>query len=303
MNNLLTVLTQNILPIFLVAAFGYALRRWMHMDTRDLSRAVFYCLSPCLVFSSLVNSQLLGDELLRLSVFTLLTTAVMGTLAWLTAKALRLSRTETVALLLLTMFVNGGNYGLTLNQLRYGEEGLARAIVYFVTSTVVLYSLGIFLASTGHLTWRQSLARLWRMPPLYAAGLALIVYWLELELPTPLMRGIEIAGEGAIPLMLLVLGMQLADLRGHIHWRMLIPALSLRLLLAPFIGAGIAALLNLQDLGRATAIIEASMPSAVFNIVLATEFDLNPAVVTSVVAIGTLISPLTVAATITFFGL
>lgn len=303
MDNLLDVLTQNILPIFLVAAFGYGLRRWMHMEARDLSRAVFYCLSPCLVFSSLVSSQLLSDELLRLSSFTLLTTAVMGTLAWLTAKALRLPRTETVALLLVTMFVNGGNYGLTLNQLRYGEEGLARAIVYFVTSTVVLYSLGIFLASTGHLSWRQSLARLWRMPPLHAAVLAVLVYWLQLELPTPIMRGIEVAGAGAIPVMLLVLGMQLADLRGQLHLRLLLPAVSLRLLLAPVVAVGIAALLNLEGLGRATSIIEASMPSAVFNIVLATEFDLNPAVVTSIVAIGTLISPLTVAATITFFGL
>jgi hypothetical protein len=33
--DILTVITQNILPIFVVAAFGYALQRWKRLDTQD----------------------------------------------------------------------------------------------------------------------------------------------------------------------------------------------------------------------------------------------------------------------------
>lgn len=303
MNSIATVLTQNIVPIFIVAGFGYALRRWAGLQQKDLSRAVFFVLSPCLVFASLVSSQLASDEVLGLVIFTVGTTAVMGFLAGLIARVLRLSRTETIALMLMVMFVNGGNYGLTLNQLRYGDEGLARAIVYFVTSTVILYTIGIFLASTGQLSWRQALARLWRMPPIYATVAAISVYSLDIPLPAPLLRGVEVAGAGAIPVMLLVLGMQLADLRGRPTLRLAVPAISLRLVIAPFIALGITALLGLEGLGRATSIIEASMPPAVFNIILATEFDLQPTAVTSIVALATLISPLTLAVTITYFGL
>ncbi len=303
MDNIVAVFTQNIVPIFIVAGFGYALQRWAGLNKQVLSRAVFYCLSPCLVFSSLVNSQLANEELVGLAGFTALSILCMGVLAWVVAKLLKLSQAETAAMLLMVMFVNGGNYGLTLNQLRYGDEGLARAVVYYTTSTVILYTVGVFLASSGRLTWRQSLARLWRMPPIYAAVLAVLVYSLQINLPSPLLRGIEVTGSGAIPVMLLVLGMQLADLQGQATWRLALPTISLRLLIAPGVALALALLLNLEGTGRSTSIIEASMPPAVFNIILATEFDLQPAAVTSIVAIATLLSPLTLSVAITYLGL
>lgn len=303
MTTTVAVLTQNILPIFIVAAFGFGLQRWIRLDKRTLSSAVLYVFSPCLVFSSLVNSQLAGEELAVIAAFTLVTVFVMGLLGVVMAFLLRLSRVETVALLIVLMFVNGGNYGLTLNLLRYGNEGLARAIVYYTTSTFILYTAGLFIASMGELTWRQSLAQLLRLPPVYAAVLAVVVYTLRFNVPAPLMRAVEVAGEGAIPAMLLVLGMQMADLRGVARWRLAVPAVGLRLIIGPLIGMLVAVLLGLEGLGRATSIIEASMPPAVFAIILATEFDLQAEVVTSIVVLSTLLSPLTVAMVITLLGL
>ena len=67
--------------------------------------------------------------------FALLAMMAMGILAWLAARLLRLSRVETTALLIMVIFVNSGNYGLTLNQLRYGDPGLSRAVIYYTTST------------------------------------------------------------------------------------------------------------------------------------------------------------------------
>jgi len=297
------VLTQNILPIFIVAAFGFGLQRWVGLDKRSLSSAVLNVLSPCLVFSSLVNSELAGEELAALTAFALVSIFLMGLLGLAVSLLLRLSRAETAALLIVLMFVNGGNYGLTLNLLRYGNEGLARAVVYYTTSTFVIYTAGMFIASMGELTWRQSLRHLLRLPPVYAAVLAVVVYMLRLEMPTPLMRAIDVAGAGAIPVMLIVLGMQIADLRGIARWRLAVPAIGLRLVAGPLVGVLIAGLLGLEGLGRATSIIESSMPPAVFTIILATEFNLQPAAVTSIVVLSTLLSPLTVAAIITLFGL
>ncbi len=303
MSSVGVVFTQNILPIFIVAGFGFALQRWGGLDKQALSRAVFYCLSPCLVFASLVNSQLPGDELIALSLFTIITILLMGAMAWGVARLLRLSRLETTALVLMVMFVNGGNYGLTLNQLRYGDAGLARAVVYFTTSTVVLYTVGIFVASMGKLSWRAALRRLWQMPPMYAAVAAVVVYSFKLTVPAPLLRAIEVAGAGAIPVMLLVLGMQMASSDGRFPIRLALSTITLRLLVAPVLAVGVALLLGLYGVGRSTAIIEASMPPAVFTIILATEFELQPTAVTSIVVVATLLSGLTLAATISLLGL
>lgn len=303
MADIALVLTQNILPIFIVAAFGFALQRWIGIEKKPLSTIVLNVLSPCLVFSSLVGSQLPGDELVSLALFTVINVLLMGLVAYVAARLLRLGRTETIALLVVVMFVNGGNYGLTLNQLRYGDPGLARAVVYYTTSTVMLYTLGIFISSMGEMPWREALARLLRFPAVYAAVSAVVVYSFHISIPAPLLRGIEVAGAGAIPVMLLVLGMQLADLRTIASWRLAAPALVIRLVGGPLLGLAVATLLGLTGLGRATSIIEASMPPAVFTIILATEFDLDPPAVTSIVLVSTLLSPLTIATAITLLNL
>ena len=201
------------------------------------------------------------------------------------------------------MFTNSGNFGLTLNQLRYGDAGLSRAVVYFTVSTVLVFTLGIFVASLGRMDWRMALRRVLQMPAFYAVILALLVYGFNIPLPSFVARGVEIAGDGSIPVMLIVLGMQLADLRGMSDLRLAVPAVTLRLVVAPLVALVLAGLIGLQGTGYAVSILQASLPTAVITIILATEFDLQPAGVTTVVLLTTLLSPITLTLAITLLGL
>ena len=303
MNNILAVFTQNILPILIVAGCGFALQKWKTLDKQTLSKVTLYILSPALVFSSLVKSELKTGELGSLVLFTILAMAAMAIIAFLLARMMRLSRRETAALVITVVFVNGGNYGLTLNQLRYGDAGLSLAIVYYATSTILLYSVGILIASMGRLHWKAALKRLLSLPPIYAAVGAILVYFFAIPLPGPLMSAIDILGRGAIPVMLLVLGMQMADMQGNGALRLTIPAIGLRLLVGPLVAVLVAGLVGLQGLSRSVGIIEASMPTAVITIILATEFELQPTAVTSIVIGSTLLSPITLSLMITLLGL
>lgn len=303
MSEILAVLTQNILPIAIVAGFGYLLQRRARLDKRVLSNVVLTILSPALVFSSLVESKLTSSELGNLAAFTVLVIAANGILAFLVARLLRFSRQETALFMIVIMFVNGGNYGMTLNKLRYGEDGLSRAVVYYLVSTLLVYSAGIFISSLGSLNWRSALRSMATLPAFYAAFAAVVVYALRIPIPSPVMTAVDLAAQAAIPVMLLVLGMQIADLgpggENHIVW----PAVGLRLLVGPFIAVGVAALLGLTGLDRSVSIIEASMPTAVITIILAAEFGLPSSPVARIVVFSTLISPITVALTITLPGL
>lgn len=276
----------------------------MGLDVGTLSSVVFNVLSPCLVFSSLANSQLIGDELLQLVGFSTTNILVMGGLAFVLARVLRLGRAQTASMLILAMFVNSGNYGLTLLQLRYGGDGLARGVVYYVTTALLMYTAGILIASLGQVSWREALRRMTRLPAVYAALLAILVYNLQIPIPTPIMNGITIAGSGAIPLMLLVLGMQIADLRpddggNGFVW----PTIGLRLIVGPFVGLAVASLFGLQATSRSAMIVQSAMPSAILNLIIAAEFGLPTPPVARIVVFSTLLSPLTIAATITLLGL
>jgi predicted permease len=300
---ILDVLSQNILPIFLVAAVGFWLRRGMGLDKHVLSKLSFNALSPCLVFSLLVTTELPAGQLLQLALFAALSIGLMGLVGVVTGRLLKLSRLDTVALVIALMFVNGGNYGLTFNQLRYGDEGLARAIVYYATSTILLFTVGIVIASMGRKSGRETLGRLLRLPAAYAVLLALLVYGFSIPIPAPIMRSIQLIGAAALPVMLLVLGMQLADMDGWGNWRLAAPAVALRLIGGPLVALGVATGLGLNGLGRSVSIIEASMPTAVIVTILATEFDVQPSLMTTVVLLSTIFSLLTLPLMIALLGL
>lgn len=303
MSSFFDVFLQNILPIFLVASIGFGLRKGLGLDKKTLSSLSFYAFSPALVFITLVNSGLPGEELIQLAVFAIVVTLAMGLVAFLAGKLMRLPRIDIVALILVVMIINSGNYGLTLNQLRYGEDGLARASIYFGVSTILVYTLGVFIASMGQASWQDSLKRLVRLPAPYAVILAVIVYSFSIPIPSPIMRSIEIAAAGAIPVMLVVLGMQIADLKSITRVQLAVPASLIRLLIGPVVAVLVAGLVGLQGLSRATSIIEASMPSAVFTTILATEFDVRPGMVTTTVVLSTLLSAITLPLVITLLSL
>src|SRR5690606_5980614 len=112
-----------------------------------------------------------------------------------------------------------------------------------------------------------------------------------------------IAGNGAIPVMLIVLGMQIADLRPDEGARYIWPAAGLRLLAGPVVGVLVATLIGLQGIGRSAMIIEATTPTAAINLILAADCDSSTGGVARRVVLSSLISPITIAATITILGL
>lgn len=303
MSEITDVLVNNILPIFIVAAIGFALRQSLGLDVKTVARVTFNGFSPCLVFYSLVTAKLNGGELLLLGGYSLLTILLMGLLGWLVGRLFRLSRLDTVALVLALMFVNSGNYGLTLLELRYGDEGVVRGIAYFVVSTILAYSVGILVASAGQRTVREALTQLTRIPAVYAVVLAMLVYGFDLTVPAPLLKGIQIAAEGSIPVMLLVLGMQLADLRAMEGLKLAWLATGLRLVVAPLMALWLADRMHLEGLNRSAMLLEASMPTAVLVTVLATEYDVRPRLLTTIVVLSTLLSPFSLAVFITWAGL
>jgi predicted permease len=291
---ILDVLTKNILPIFLVAGAGF----W-----RPVASVVFNVFSPALVFSSLVSTQLPVTELGRLALFTLLTVLSMGALGLLVGRSMQLCKVDMAVLLLGLMFVNGGNYGLTLNQLRYGEQGLSLAIVYYIVSTILAYTVGVLIVSLGHRSLRESLQKLTGVPAIYAVVLALVVYGIDAPIPGPLMTAVDLAAGAAIPAMIVVLGMNMADMARVSQLRLALPVVSMRLLIGPLVGLTIAAVIGLEGLGRSVSVIEASMPSAVLTTVLATEFETKPATMTGIVVLSTLASPITLSLLINFLKL
>jgi hypothetical protein len=302
MKTLTLIFYNNILPIFLIVGLGFALKRTLDFEIKPISHTIFYILSPCLAFSSLYQSSLGGWEFWEIPSFVLVLTLVLWSISWAVTRALRLDKAMESAFLLTTLFVNAGNYGLSLIFLTFGEKALSRAVIYLLINTLLLNTAGVYLASRGRKERGCALFNILKVPLVYAASLAILLNLSHIRLPNPLLRAVNTIGKAAIPLMLLLLGMQLA--KTPFFWRKkgVFLAASIRLVLAPILAFLLASWLGLSETSRLVCVVEASMPTAVMTCILASQFDLLPDFITSVVFLSTLASPLTLTLLIALVG-
>lgn len=293
---------NNILPILLLSGAGYALGKLLEIDPRSLGRVTFYIFSPILIFDLLVRNQLQLGETAIVAAFALCFVFVLGLLTLFVGILLKLERPVLVSILITTMFSNTGNYGLPLVSFAFGEQALSYAGIYFVTMTLLFYTFGVFLASLGHMNLNAALIGLFRIPTLYAVLAAVLINWWNLELPTPVARAVELAADGTIPLLLILLGTQLTQVQFSGNQRALQLSVAFRLVLAPLVALLFAGLFGLQGASLQASVTEASMPTMVSTTILATEYNLDARLVTAVVFISTLLSPFTLTPLLVFLG-
>ena len=253
---------------------------------------VFYLFTPCLIFDSLTKSPLTQNDSLLIVAYTVTNLVVMGVLTWLLAKSFKLDRRLLIAVLLTTLFTNSGNFGLSLNLFAFGEDAVSYATLFFSTNAVLMYSVGVILASMGSVSLKEALLSIVKVPVIYALLFAVLFNVTHWQLPVFLDRPVSLLAQASIPTMIVLLGLQLqkADLSNH---RLGLSAANLlRLVAAPLVAIGLSVLFGFSGLLRKAGIVEMSMPTAVTAIVIATEFNVEPAFVTTVVTTTTLLSPL-----------
>jgi predicted permease len=294
LNTLLKLFADNILPILIVAGAGFILQRSLRIDPQPLSRIIFYTFTPSLVFSLMNSTEIETNDILRMVVLAITVVAAVGLLSWLLSRLFRLDGRITSAFILTATFMNAGNYGLSLNNLAFGETGLAWASIFFVTSAMLTNSAGVYVATVGRSSPAKALLGLLKVPAVYAIPIALMVRLCGWSVPQALDRSISILASAAIPSMLLLLGMQISRAGMPKRKGLLAAAASIRLLVSPLVAWFAAPLLGLTGMSAKAGILEAATPTAVMTIVIATEFDVEPEFVTSVVLATTLLSPLTI---------
>ena len=277
----------------MIAGAGFALARWLNASATTLTHVVFYTLLPCFAFRLLISTVATGRQFGQMVLLAVLVMVAMAAVGGVMSLALRLSRTEASAFLLVVMFSNGGNYGLPVVSFAFGEEALSYGTVFFLTGSVLTNTVGAFLAAAGRRTVRTALASVLRIPAIYGIAAALIVLATGVAVPTPLLRPITMLSDAALPLMILVLGMQLERARPPTRPGLVAAAVCVSLVVAPLVALGLTSLLNVSGPARQAVVVLSSMPVAVATTILALEFDASPEFVTSAVFLSTILSPLT----------
>lgn len=291
---MLTALLGIVAPVFALVALGAWLRRSGVLDPESISRLAFYVLIPALVFSSLADTRVPLADFGRIGLGVVLLAATTYALGAVVCRLAAAPDETRASYLLSTTFMNAGNFGLPVVLFAFGQDGFDVAVLYYVAQSFLANSLGAYVASRGATSARSALQNALRAPTLYAALLALPFLLLGAPPPQAALAPVQLVGRAAIPLMLFLLGAQLRPHATSIPARLLLLAVSTRLLISPAMAAILAGGVGLKGETAAVFTVESGMPTAVITVVLSMRFGANTGLLSGVIAYSTMGSLITV---------
>jgi len=280
------------------AALSEAIRRSFHLFT-------FGVAGPALIFTKLHHAQLsvetIGEPvLIALVMYALLTAISLGIGA-----VGRWTSEERRATVLALASKNCANYGLPIVLYAFGDEGLVIGTMFMITHIVTHMTVGLSIAGWAGdgPRWKRLLG-VFRFPYVYAVGLAFLLRALEpsFALPAAVARPIGLLGDTWIPLMLILLGMELARIRIAHVWRKAALLAAIKLIVPPLLALGLVTALRIDALVRDVLIVQSAMPTAVNGLLLARQFDVRPDLVASVLMLSTLGSVVTISVLLGFLA-
>ncbi|MEW8206134.1 MAG: AEC family transporter, partial [Candidatus Thiodiazotropha taylori] len=268
-------------PVFGRALLAYIYARLCGSDILSVNRINMQLFVPALLFYVLSEKIPDTQEWKTIAWGALMIIIVSGIVS---LPLTRLLGMRPRVLLPSMMFSNAGNLGLPLAALAFGEEMLPFAVVAFVVSTSLHFSLGIWLVS-GRLHPMVLLKN-----PVFLATVAGIAAHIgDWHTPAIVLPGLEMISQVAIPLMLVALGVRLIQVDLS-HWRaglagaLLCPA-------SGVISAIIAiALLQPSEQMSKILLLFSVLPPAVMNFLLAERYQRSADEVAAMVAFGNLAS-------------
>lgn len=285
-----------LLPVFGIFAIGFIGQKTLKFDIPNLSKLTLYLMSPFLAFNTFYTNALTIDyAYLAIYIFALCLSLIL--LVSLISFLLGYNLQDRCALILVSAFMNNGNYGTPVVLLVFGAVGLDIAVVLMVLQQLAMSTIGIYFAAKGSKDangMKTVMKRVVRMPIAYGALLGLTLQLLHVSLPSALMTCVKLVGDAAIPTIMIVLGMQLAVISfRRIELTKVGIALVLKLLIAPIIAFGLTLILPVDEMTKQIMILLAAMPTAANTTLMAVQFDTKPDLVSSATFISTVLSIIT----------
>jgi hypothetical protein len=274
--SLVSIFATAILPIVALSAVGFVLGRVRDVDPGPLNTVTVYVLAPALVFHSLATTTLGAGTLVDVAVAVVAYHAVMIVLAEGVGRLVGGATTGVSAIVLVSSFPNSGNFGVPVSEFAFGEVGRATAVLYLTVQAVLMYTVGVYIAARGNSEGALAgVRRVFAVPLVYAVVAALGARALGLVPPagTTTMATLKLVGDSAIPVMLLILGLQLAETDYGATLRQVGTATVLKMGVGPVAAAGVALGIGFTDpvVGR-VFVLESTMPAAITPLILLVEF-------------------------------
>jgi malate permease and related proteins len=220
-------------------------------------------------------------------------------------KSWPVQRSGQGSFVLASMLGNTGYVGLAIAPTLVNHVYLSWIVIYGVVHNLLgSYGLGVILAhrfgcSHSGKNWLNYLQIILCVPALWAFALG----WLSrpFDFPAQLEAGLQISLWFVIPSAFLLIGMQLAKLKGLESLQVALVPVAIKMLVLPALtGVGLT-LFGISGDARLALVLMSGMPTAFANLILAEEYNLDSQLAASSILISTLGLPMMIPLWLTVF--
>lgn len=287
-----------LLPVFGIFVTGFIGQKILKFDIAGLSKMSLYILSPFLAFKTFYSHQL-TSAYAYYAFYVLILCIGLIVLVYLWSKICHYRNQDNCALILASCFMNNGNYGTPVILVFFGSAGFDIAVILMVLQQFVMSTLGTYFAAKGSndvegISQRTVLKKVLRMPIVHGALLGLIFQILHITLSKEILLAVGMIGDSSIPVIMLILGMQLATLHiKQIELPKISFALILRLIVSPLWAVLLVYFMPLDLMAKKILIVLAAMPTAANTTLMSVQFNTKPQLVSSATFFSTVLSLIT----------
>lgn len=302
LSELIVILTDILLPIFVVMGLGFIMQRKFELNIQTLARLNIYFLVPGFIFVKLYSTKISVHLFGSVFAFFVLYIAILFIFSYVVSRMIGLKKGEKTTFTNSVMFFNSGNYGVPVNDLVFKSDPFAMSIqvIMLTLQNIFLFSYGIFSLQSIHVGRLRALLAYFKMPMFYAMVSGIALNYFQVPIPSFVWIPANYIADAMIAFALFTLGAQVAQLKFTAGLSTVYYSLGLRLLIGPLIALVIIFLFKVDGIVAQALFIGSAMPTSVNSAVIAQEYNNHPHLAAQIVLFSTLMSTVTVALVIYF---
>ena len=275
-----------LVPIIIIIFIGYIWNKiGNNLNQTEITNIITWIGAPCLIFNTLIkleSSVFLLKDMIFSAIFMVLSMFLFSYIL------LKLINFPIRTFINPMSFSNSGNLGMTISLFAYGSLGLELAVIVFMITSILHFTLGISIWSGN---WSPRF--LIKTPVIYAVFLALSINFFSIELPKTLTNTTSVLAGITIPLLLFTMGISLNKISYKLDYKIII-LIILRIFMAFTMAYLIIYLLNIDGIAKNIILLQALLPAPIFTYLFASQYNVQPDKVANYLMTSTIISLFTI---------
>lgn len=293
---------EQVFIMFIMIIFGFILVKLKLLDIsskKSLSNILVYLVVPMMIINSYIttyDNNILNNLLLcfLISFIVLIIGIILifiFTIKW--------KISDKRVLMFGMMFSNAAYMGFPLIEAMFGSVGLIYASGFVSVFNILLWTIG-YMNVSGTFNLGVALKSILKTPVLYALAIGLIIFFLQIPIPSIIKTPLSMIGSMNTPLSMIITGMIIAscNIKEVIKNIYLWLSVVIRIIIVPLIMVGVLFLIKLifvnidLDLLKIVFILEAC-PCAAITSIFAIKFNYNSDLAAGIVVVSTVLSIIT----------